>query len=423
MKRVLDRALDWIDQKRPMEPVGLFRIVVGAMILLHITAFFRARDNEFYRDSFYLPYWDWLPEPSSFLYSLLLWGIVVCGIAIILGPRNRIVFPVTFVLMAYHLFLNMIWYRHNRYLMILSLFWLCFMARDPLVLFSRRVSENAQYYWPMFMVRVQLSLAYLASGASKFLDPDWSGGSVLWLRYGQEPGQLPLWKFMSLAAISTEWAIGIGMWIPGVRYLVVWIGLCFHGYIEYRFNVLVFSYLTLGTYLLLISPHQQNRVFYFNPDSSWQQQVARWVRSLDWLGKIRLIPVQSKTIYVTDPKGTTYRGLFAVILAARAILLTFFFAYPLTLLRFFRWAKADLNPETLQEVPMGRPLQSPGLWDSGLNVVTLLLGLTLLVLLARILEPEDLEIIKFKFFILPALLIFFGVAVLVKRQKLNGNFG
>ena len=72
---------------------------------------------------------------------------------------------------------------------------------------------------------------------------------------------------------------------------------------------------------------------------------------------------------------------------------------------------------------MERPAQGPGLWDSGLNIVTLLLGLTLLVLLARILEPESLEIIKFKFFILPALLIFFGVAILVKRQKLNGNFG
>ena len=72
---------------------------------------------------------------------------------------------------------------------------------------------------------------------------------------------------------------------------------------------------------------------------------------------------------------------------------------------------------------MGRPARSLGLWDSGLNAVTLLLGLTLLVLLVRILEPENLEIIEFKFFILPALLIFFGVAILVKRQKLNGNFG
>lgn len=72
---------------------------------------------------------------------------------------------------------------------------------------------------------------------------------------------------------------------------------------------------------------------------------------------------------------------------------------------------------------MERPAQGPGLWDSGLNAVTLLLGLTLVVLLARILEPENLEIIKFKFFILPALLIFFGVAILVKRQKQYGNFG
>ncbi len=423
MKRILGHALDWIDQKRPLEPVGLFRIVVGAMVLVHVAAFFRAGESEFYRDSFYVPYWDWIPEPSSFQYRLLLWGIVGCGIAIILGLRSRILFPATFVLMAYHLFLNMIWYRHNRYLMILSLFWLCFMARDPLVLFSRRVSENAQYYWPMIMVRVQMSLIYLSSGTSKFLDPDWSGGYVMWLRAGQEPGQLPFWEFVSLASISTEWVIAIGMWIPGVRYLVVWIGLCFHGYIEFRYNVLVFSYLTLGTYLLLISPHQQNRFLYFNPDSSWQKHLARWVRSLDWLEKIQLIPVQANTLYVTDPKGTTYQGIFAVVMAARAILLTFFFAYPLTFLRFSRWARADLDPSTLPEVPMERPAQSPGLWDSGLNVVTLLLGLTLLVLLARILEPESLEIIKFKFFILPALLIFFGVAILVKRQKLNGNFG
>jgi len=106
MNRILDRGSDWIDQKRPMEPVGLFRIVVGAMVLVHVAAFFRARESEFYRDSFYLPYWDWLPEPSSFQYSLLLWGIVGCGIAIILGLRSRIVFPATFVLMAYHLFPN-----------------------------------------------------------------------------------------------------------------------------------------------------------------------------------------------------------------------------------------------------------------------------------------------------------------------------
>ena len=50
--------------------------------------------------------------------------------------------------------------------------------------------------WPLWLLRVQVSLVYVASGTSKLVDPDWFGGLVMWdrvvrRRHHLEPTPLP----------------------------------------------------------------------------------------------------------------------------------------------------------------------------------------------------------------------------------------
>ncbi len=119
-------------------------------------------------------------------------------------------------------------------------------------------SSDVAALWPLWLLRAQVCLVYLASGFSKLVDPDWFGGLVLWDRvvryqYVLEPTPLPAWAVDLLterwlyyvvgpAAVFTELFIGIGLWFGRTRLAAVWVAIVFHLLIEVSASVEVFSY-------------------------------------------------------------------------------------------------------------------------------------------------------------------------------------
>ena len=89
---------------------------------------------------------------------------------------------------------------------------------------GRAAAPDVVALWPLWLLRVQVCLVYLASGTSKLVDPDWISGLVLWdrvVRYQHELAPLPGWASDLLverwpfyvigpAAVLTELLIGVG---------------------------------------------------------------------------------------------------------------------------------------------------------------------------------------------------------------------
>ena len=74
---------------------------------------------------------------------------------------------------------------------------------------------DAAPLWPLWLLRVQVCLVYLASGISKLVDPDWFGGLVLWdrvVRYQHvlDPTPLPGWAIDLLTSRWLYYVVGPG---------------------------------------------------------------------------------------------------------------------------------------------------------------------------------------------------------------------
>ena len=104
---------------------------------------------------------------------------------------------------------------------------------------GKAAAPDVAALWPLWLLRVQVCLVYLASGISKLVDPDWISGLVLWdrvVRYQHELAPLPewardllveRWPFYAIgpAAVLTELFIGVGLWFGRTRLVALWVAL------------------------------------------------------------------------------------------------------------------------------------------------------------------------------------------------------
>jgi hypothetical protein len=119
---VWNRWIQWTEAEGPPVRLAFFRVVVGFMLWRHTWAFVRRYLKDgFYRDKFYLPYWDWFPIPSETTYVIVLGLMMIAGFFIILSYKTRCALIVAFTAGGFHFFLNQFWYGNNRYFLLLSL--------------------------------------------------------------------------------------------------------------------------------------------------------------------------------------------------------------------------------------------------------------------------------------------------------------
>ena len=179
-------------------------------------------------------------------------------------------------------------------------------------------------------------------------------------------------EIMTIAALAQEYFLAFGLWLPWTRRLAIWVGLIFHGYIEISDAVLAFSYLSLGTYFLAISPYKQNRTFYYHPDHAHHQFWVRWMQRLDWFDKIKFVTRDSPTLRIQNVDGQWYQGWMAVCIAGSVLVLPYAIAYPMTWLRFFGAGRVQVAGATKGTTEAFPPLM--GRSTARLVLVMLLLG-------------------------------------------------
>ena len=282
-----------LEQPVPTRSVGLVRILVGAITLLHLWPFLaEVRRGDFYRDRFHHPYFSALPEPSQQAYIVILWVGLIAALALTLGVITRVAAWVTFSVVAYNLSLSTTNLHNNRAYLVTVLLILALapsgrsLSVDALVRArSEPGFDRTTAGWTLWLLRFVSAVTYGASGLSKLLDPDWFGGRVTWGRVMVQEAMvrdslLPsaiadmlldrsFHTFAAKVIVLTELFIASGLWWPRTRRFAIAAAICFHVTIEFSAEVQVFSLLGLAVLFA-----------WADPSLPWFERVSR--RRVRW---------------------------------------------------------------------------------------------------------------------------------------------
>ena len=371
-------ALDELLGRRvSMRSAALLRILVGPIVLLHLRPFLAdAAAGRIYRDVFHEPYASWYPELPRALYEGALWVGAVAAVAMTLGVATRAATTITFGIVTYNLFLSTTHMHSNRAFLVIVLAGLAAapcgreLSVDAWRRRRRRLPplDTSAPGWPLWLLRVEASVVYGASGLSKLVDPDWFGGTVTWHRVTRVSDRLadsplPGWattalttrSFHTVAAkviVLTELFIALALWWGATRYLAVWVAVVFHATIELTASVQVFSYLAIAALVIWAVPSTRDRVIVVAPDQAWQARLVAAVRRLDWLARFRVAPgPPGSPLQVIDRDGRDVEGGPAVAFVLSRLPLTAWPALPATL--FARRARRGSAPTPTAPAPHG----------------------------------------------------------------------
>jgi len=336
---LVDRWAEVYNRVGDLRAVAVLRIVLGPVVLLHLAPLVReASDGVHYDDHFWNPYASWMPRPSGELWELSLWVGVVAAVLMSLGILTRLATTTTFVVVAGNLLVSTTHFRHNRTFLAIVLGCLALLPvghQLSVDAWWRRVRGRAwptatSPLWPLMLLRVQVSLVYLASGISKLVDPDWFGGLVLWdrvVRYEHhlEPTPLPDWAIDLLTwrplyfavapvAVLTEVFVGAGLWWTRGRLAALWVAFVFHLSIEISASVEVFSYAAVAALAIWVTPSTRDRTLALRTDGGGTRLLSRVVWALDWFARFRVVEAEpgAPSVTVVDRDGTARTGAAAV---------------------------------------------------------------------------------------------------------------
>lgn len=304
-----------------LRALTLLRVFAGPIVILHLWPFVDdARHGHIYRDAFYEPYASWYPELPRPLYVALLAIGVVAALGMTLQLWSRTTTTVAFVVVAYNLFLSTTHLHNNRaYLLIV----LGILTAVPV---------GFGPAWPLWLLRIEASVVYGASGLSKLFDRDWFDGTVSWGRVVEVRDRVPGFavsiltnrSFHTGAAkviIATELFIAFGLWSRRTRLAAVWVAVAFHLAIAVTADVEVFSVLGVAVLVIWATPSTRERTATI--PAPW----ASVVEHLDWLDRFSI--TTGAALSVGDRDGSVVTGLDAFVLLLSRLPMTAWFALTL----------------------------------------------------------------------------------------------
>ncbi len=266
------------DEPGDARPYALTRALFGAIVIIHLKAMLEpALEGRTYHDRFHIPFWGWLPDPSPSLYTAMLWTGVAAGALMVVGLGSRIATPVACAVVAYNVLLDQTGFHHNRAFLIYLLFGLSFVPTDRALsldaLVARRFGRPRPAYarlWGVWLTRALAVTAYLGSGISKVLDPDWRSGLVNQDRIARSTEHLQslpdgvvdlltsrtFHAWFTPVILATELFIGTGLWFRRTRVLAVWVAIGFHLFIEIGASVQVFSLAGIAALTVWVTPRE-----------------------------------------------------------------------------------------------------------------------------------------------------------------------
>ncbi|HEX2670091.1 MAG TPA: HTTM domain-containing protein [Polyangiaceae bacterium] len=355
-------------EQRDALVLGVLRLAISALLFFNglrlVLEFLHAG---YFADYFHMPLLPetWLPSRTGYGLLLALQALAALCAFVGIWPREALLGASSLGL--YFLLCDRLQYHNNRYALLLLAFLLAFTPCDRswlLVRGRKHTLPREQRIAPTFarrLFQIQVSLIYLGSTGGKLFDADWRSGQVLFMRYARAAEQiasqghpLPAWVlviftsvwFASLAAkaaICSELFIALGMWLPRVRRLALWLGVVFHISIELTASVELFSWLMLAAYFSFVIPEVRERRFEFMPGNTRAEWLARFVQLFDWCARFERSslapagdrearsPAEGAAFYVTNREGRRASGALGLAQLAEAIPVLFPLWLPLAL--------------------------------------------------------------------------------------------
>ena len=356
MFAALARFRDEIEDGYVLGPV---RAAIGA--LLGYQALMAGEDLArfgYFGDRFHA---SMIPEafvPAPRVYAVVLAARVCLAVMVAIGIWARPSLLASSALGFWLLLCDRNQFHHNRYSLYCYAFLLAlapcdrsWRGADPSVPEPRRGP-----WWGVRLLQFQVTLVYLASGASKLLDSDWRDGLVLGdriVRYAHVAVAkgVPQWFVDGLArpdvssalaklAITTELLLCIALWSRKTRVVALWWGFWFHVAIQATSNVETFSILALSLYGVFVTPDYRARKVQFDPSRFWGKLAGTLIPLVDWFARFKVEPwepdgQQGHSIVIVRRDGERATGVRAFAMITRCVPLLFPLWAPVALLASF----------------------------------------------------------------------------------------
>jgi predicted DCC family thiol-disulfide oxidoreductase YuxK/uncharacterized membrane protein YphA (DoxX/SURF4 family) len=336
----------------PTRPLAIARIGAASAILLEAPASAESLLSLAQPGIIRAPYADWAPALSEPLAWVLIGLWVVSGLALLIGWRTRLAGAVLTATLASVVLLDQQLYSNHLYLMVLVTGLLT--VADSGVAISldarRRGERESVSGWPVWLLRVQVSIVYGFAALSK-VNLTFLSGSVV-ASYLRRDGPLAVpdaWRsiepmmVLALLAIFLEAFVAVSLWSPRWRPAGLVAGLALHvgisGWLSPTYQLTVFSLLMLPLYLVFLDAAPGSRVVVWDDGCGFCATWVRWFRRLDWLRALRFVtrselatsglPVSedaaARALQLVTPRRT-YGGFAAVGRVAEVLPVSFLWA-------------------------------------------------------------------------------------------------
>ena len=236
--------------------VAVARIITGIAATLAAFEMWRLVRRLLIPTVIKLPYLEWLPllPSASVKPFILLW--VVAAIAFAVGWHARIAGAALVSAIGYSLLMDQQVYSNHLYLLFVIVLLLTIVSNGP------RAGRESLVGWPIWLLKIQVSIVYIFSAIAK-LTPQYLSGEVLTQSLKLEgfftvpvSWRLPVaMQVSSVIAIAAEIFVGLGLWSRRLRPAAAIVGVFFHLFIiaaldSSRLSLSIFALAMIGAYLL-----------------------------------------------------------------------------------------------------------------------------------------------------------------------------
>ena len=337
----------FLDDVGDVHALAAARVAFGVLLLMQAREVaLEQLDEGYFAAHFHFPY---IPErfvPSQQVFALLVAAQAVCAVLVIVGHLARPALLYSGAAITYAMLCDRLHFHHNRWALACYAILLSLSPCDRAWAFPRLRggARSDGDLWAVRLARLQVCIVYAASGSSKLFDPGWRSGAMLldrMVRYGHvalERGvpervveffqQPTVASLLAKGAIGTELFLAFALLSRPLRIPAIFVGLCFHGFIELSSRVELFSFTTFAAYLLFATPDFRARKLRYDPSRRKSRLLARAVRALDWLARFEVAPwepdpLATHSFVVTDRDGKPHTGYDGVLALMRAVPLAF----------------------------------------------------------------------------------------------------
>jgi vitamin K-dependent gamma-carboxylase len=279
----LQRWIDYLSAPVDAASLGVFRIVLGAMIAWDAVRFWQfGWIDEYYilpKWHFTYLYFDWVrPWPGIGMYVHFA-ALFVCAVLVALGLYFRPAIVLLFLAYTYVFLLEKSVYMNHYYLIALLCFLLIWMQPQRAFALDRRRHPELPSTvprWNVLLLRVQLFIVYFYGAIAK-LNPDWLAGEPMYSEIARRAPDVPqiashvppalLAYSIAYGGILFDATVPVLLCFRRTRRIGFVAAALFHLLNDLFLQIGVFSYLMTGAITI-----------FFDPD--WPRQLWRRWRAL-----------------------------------------------------------------------------------------------------------------------------------------------